>query len=210
MAVITFSACFATSSSSTGGRGGDHSGGALVRLTVGVFKMSDPSNASTPGSDPSPTETDALKLLETDHAAIQTLFDKFENQKERSTPAQLQQLAAEICNEIVVHAQIEEEIFYPAVREACEDCVDLLNQAKIDHSVAKQVIAKIEQCSDADDLAARVNVLAENIAHHVNEEQNELFPKVREAELDLHALGKKLDARKMDLMHAGSGNSRSA
>ena len=141
----------------------------------------------------------ALTLLRTDHENVQELFDRFEKQKEKGTSRQLQELAEQICQELKVHTQIEEEIFYPAVRDNCEDCEDILDEAEVEHASAKQLIAEIEAAGD-DHFAARVTVLGEYVRHHVKEEQNELFPEVRKSEMDLADLGARLEARKAELM----------
>ena len=142
---------------------------------------------------------DALTLLETDHAAVQVMFDRFENQKNSSASLKtLRPLAEEILHALRVHAQIEEEIFYPAVREACDDCADLLDEAEVDHAEVKHLIAAIEQ--DPDSFDDRIHVLAEDVEDHVDEEQHKLFPMVRGTNLDLNALGKQLAMRKKELM----------
>ena len=138
----------------------------------------------------------AITLLKADHTAVQELFDKYE--KTRSDDRKTA-LAKQICNELKVHTQIEEEIFYPAVREAIRD-QDLLDEATVEHASAKELIAQIEGGKPGDDLFdAKVTVLGEYVKHHVKEEQNELFPKVRKTKLDLEALGEQLQARKEEL-----------
>ena len=140
---------------------------------------------------------DALQLLRADHKRVQSLFDDFE--KARS-PDRKKQLAEEICRELTVHAQIEEEVFYPAAREVLRSD-ELLNEAVVEHATAKALIAQIEQGDASDPLVeARVTVLGEYVRHHVKEEHNELFPKVRDTRLDLKALGAALEARKAELL----------
>jgi hypothetical protein len=139
----------------------------------------------------------ALTLLRADHAAVQELFDKYEKTRSEERKAEL---AERICHELTVHAQIEEEIFYPAAREALRK-TDLLDEAEVEHASAKDLIAQIEAGSPGDELFdAKVTVLGEYIKHHVKEEQNELFPKVRTTKLDLQELGAELQARKQELM----------
>ncbi len=139
----------------------------------------------------------AIALLKSDHAAVQELFDKYEKTRSSDRKAAL---AEEICNELTVHAQIEEEIFYPAAREALRD-QDLLDEAQVEHASAKDLIAQIQAGRPGDELFdAKVKVLGEYIKHHVKEEQNELFPKVRKTKLDLQDLGEKLQARKEALV----------
>jgi len=101
-----------------------------------------------------------------------------------------------------VHAQIEEELFYPAARKATKDN-DLLDEATVEHAGAKVLIAEIEAMQPGMPLYdAKITVLGEQIQHHVKEEENELFPKVREAHLDLKALGKQMAERKAELTAA--------
>jgi hypothetical protein len=113
------------------------------------------------------------------------------------------ELAQEICTELKVHAQIEEEIFYPAAREALKE-QDLIDEATVEHASAKDLIAQIEQAQAGDELFdAKVIVLGEYIKHHVKEEHNEIFPKLKKTKLDLKGLGQQLAARKETLMAEG-------
>jgi hemerythrin superfamily protein len=145
--------------------------------------------------------TNALALLREDHQKVQALFDKFG--KTRS-PDRKGALAEEICTELTVHAQIEEEIFYPAAREALRR-QDLVDEATVEHMSAKDLIAQIEGASPGEALFdAKVKVLGEYVKHHVKEEQNELFPQLRKTKLDLDELGERLQSRKQQLM-AGNG-----
>ena len=143
---------------------------------------------------------DALALLRADHQTVQELFDKFE--KTRSDDRKTA-LAEQICNELKVHAQIEEEIFYPAAREAIRE-EDLIDEATVEHQSAKDLIAQIESGKPGEELYdAKVKVLGEYIKHHVKEEQNELFAQVRKTKLDLRELGERLQTRKQELMQGG-------
>ncbi len=139
---------------------------------------------------------DAIALLRADHQLVQELFDKFEKTRAEDRKSAI---AEQICKELTVHAQIEEEIFYPAAREAIRD-EDLLDEATVEHQSAKDLIAQIESASPGEELFdAKVKVLGEYIKHHVREEQNELFPQVRKTKLDLKELGQRLMARKEQL-----------
>lgn len=141
--------------------------------------------------------SDAIALLRADHQLVQGLFDQFE--KTRSDDRK-SKLAQQICQELTVHAQIEEEIFYPAARGVLRD-EDLLDEATVEHQGAKDLIAQIEHSRPGAELFdAKVTVLGEYVKHHVKEEQNEMFPKLRKTKLDLKALGEQLQARKMELM----------
>ena len=123
-------------------------------------------------------------------------YEKTESDKDK------QELASKICRALTVHAQIEEEIFYPAAYDALDDD-DLLDEAEVEHGSAKELIAQIESSSPSEPLFdAKVKVLGEYIDHHVKEEENELFPECRASDMDLKALGEKLRARKEDLLAA--------
>ena len=147
---------------------------------------------------------DACDLLDTDHRNVKKMFKEYEeltNSRSRSATQKKIELARQICMELSVHAQIEEEIFYPALRAALKD-TDLLDEAEVEHQTAKDLIAQIEGESEADDkFDAKVKVLGEYIDHHVKEEKNEIFPKARSArKLDLVAMRDELEARKEELM----------
>jgi hypothetical protein len=140
---------------------------------------------------------DAIKLLKDDHREVKGYFKEYEKLEE---DAEKQALADKICLALTVHAQIEEEIYYPATREAIDDD-DLLDEAEVEHASAKQLIAEIRAMKAGDRLFdAKVTVLGEYIDHHVEEEENEMFPESRESDLDLKALGEQLAARKKELM----------
>src|ERR1700761_6212989 len=143
--------------------------------------------------------TDAIALLEADHREVEGYFDAYKAAKANSDK---KSIAGKICAALRVHAQIEEELFYPAARKATEDN-DLLDEAAVEHAGAKVLIAEIEAMQPGMPLYdAKITVLGEQIQHHVKEEENELFPKVREAHLDLKALGKQMAERKAELTTA--------
>lgn len=145
---------------------------------------------------------DAIKLLKDDHREVKAYFKDYESLED---DAEKQALADKICLALTVHAQIEEEIFYPAAREAIDDD-DLLDEAEVEHASAKQLIAEIQAMRAGDRLFdAKVKVLGEYIEHHVEEEESEMFPESRESELDLKALGTQLAARKEELMAQAGG-----
>jgi hypothetical protein len=152
-------------------------------------------------------EKDACDLLDADHIAVKHLFVEYARLAYASgdgAAADKLAYARKICSELKVHAQIEEEIFYPALREVIDD-TDLLDEAEAEHAEAKAMIARIEQMGAAD--AAMDELVAElnrAIEHHVKEERDELFPKARCADLDLDALGAQLKARQGELMAAGA------
>jgi hemerythrin superfamily protein len=146
-------------------------------------------------------KTDAVALLIADHQEVQELFDSYDDLVEaEAADEEKAALAEEICSMLTVHATIEEEIFYPAARENIDE-QDLLDEAEVEHASAKDLIVQILDMAPGEDLFdAKIKVLGEYIAHHVKEEEDELFPKVKRAKLDLQALGDELAARKQELM----------
>lgn len=144
---------------------------------------------------------DAIKLLTTDHAEVKALFKQYEKLAKAAAPAdEKQALAQQICDMLKVHAQIEEEIFYPAARAVLDE-QDLVDEADVEHASAKELIGQIESGDAEDDhYDAKVKVLGEYIEHHVGEEEKELFPEVRKAGLDVVDVGEQLAARKDELM----------
>jgi len=147
---------------------------------------------------------DACSLLDADHRAVKKLFNEYDElagSKAKNAMQARRDLAERICMELTVHAQIEEEIFYPAVRAAIKE-QDLLEEATVEHASAKDLIAQIQAASGVDEtFDAKVKVLGEYIDHHVKEERNEMFPKARAArKLDLVALREQLQARKEELL----------
>ena len=147
---------------------------------------------------------DACDLLDADHRNVRKMFKDYEElieSRARNSAQSKMDLARQICMELTVHAQIEEEIFYPAVREAINE-TDLLDEAEVEHQSAKELMAQIEAGAEADDMFdAKVKVLGEYVDHHIKEEKNELFVKARAArKLDLIAMRDELEARKEELM----------
>jgi len=159
-----------------------------------------------------PTKTtrapDACTLLDADHRNVKKMFKEYETlmeSKAKSASQKKRDLANQICLELSVHAQIEEEIFYPALRGAIKD-MDLLNEAEVEHGTAKELIAQIESGDVEDEMFdAKVTVLGEYIDHHVKEERNEIFVKARASKLDLVGMRAQLEARKEELMSEMTG-----
>ena len=149
-------------------------------------------------------EKDACDLLDADHRNVKKMFKAYEELMEsrgRTVAQKKKDLALQICHELTVHATIEEEIFYPALRAALKD-TDMLAEAEVEHQTAKDLIAQIEGMGDTDEtFDAKVTVLGEYIDHHVKEERGEIFPKARASrKLDLVAMRDELAARKEELM----------
>ena len=155
----------------------------------------------------SSSSQDALAKLKSDHGAVKEMFDQYEKTKDTMSSEGKSALVDKIIGELVVHTQIEEEIFYPAVRAiGDEDLDELLDEAEVEHGGAKELIAQLEDESPDEPLYdAKVTVLGEYIKHHAGEEEDEMFPKVRKAkELDLDELGDQMRER-ADLLKSELG-----
>jgi len=137
-------------------------------------------------------------MLTQDHAEVRKMFKQFEKLEE-GDKAEKSELVRRICAALSVHAQIEEEILYPALRDAI-DAKDLLDEAEVEHASAKDLIAQLDGMRPGDALYdAKVTVLGEYVDHHIKEEEKEMFPKMRKAKLDLEELGEQIGARKQQL-----------
>lgn len=151
----------------------------------------------TPKSDQLVKAQDATTLLRADHKLVSDLFEEYE--KTRST-SKKKDIVARICTELSVHAQVEEEIFYPAVKGALKD-KELVPEATVEHATVKDLIAQVEgQEPDGEMFDARIKVLSEYVKHHVKEEQTEMFPKAKDSKLDMMELGAQIAMRKEELM----------
>jgi hemerythrin superfamily protein len=139
---------------------------------------------------------DAIELLKADHKKVLKMFKDYEKQKDSASAADKSDLATSICLEITVHSMLEEEIFYPAARNAIDDD-DLMDEAAVEHAGAKDLIDQLQEMEPDDDLYdAKVTVLGEEIRHHVEEEEKEMFPKVKKARVDIDQLGRQMSKRK--------------
>lgn len=149
---------------------------------------------------PELVDKDACDLLDADHVAVKHLFVEYARLAVAGDPAgERRALALKICNELTVHAQIEEEVFYPALREV-PGAAELLDEAEAEHQQAKEMVARIEAMRRADAaMDDLVSQLAGAIEHHVKEERTQLFPKARASSLDLDALGRELRERQQQL-----------
>jgi len=152
-----------------------------------------------PTTKATPVHKEATAMLRADHKLVSELFEQYE--KSRS-PAKKKELVTQICKELTVHAQVEEEIFYPAVKAALKDH-ELIPEASVEHATLKDLIAQVEGLEpDGEMFDAKIKVMSEYVKHHVKEEQNEIFPKARATQLDMTELGAQISARKQELMAA--------
>lgn len=143
----------------------------------------------------------AIELLKSDHEQVLQLFSEFEQiENEEEDEDNKRDLVEQACALLTIHAQIEEELFYPALRDVLDE-QNLLDEAQVEHDMAKQLIAELESMEPDEDLYdAKFTVLGEYVTHHIEEEQKELFPMAKKAQLDLDALGADLLDRKRELM----------
>jgi hemerythrin superfamily protein len=141
---------------------------------------------------------DAAKLLAEDHRKVEKLFEEFKKLTSGDAE-QKEDLVRMACAELKIHAMLEEEIFYPAVREKLNE-TSLIDEAQVEHTVVKQLIGELEEMTPDQELYdAKFTVLGEYVQHHVAEEENKIFPQVKKAKVDMHALGKKIRQRKQEL-----------
>jgi hypothetical protein len=151
------------------------------------------------------TKLDAIALLKADHRKVEELFEKYEAAKSADKK---KALALEICTELTVHATIEEEIFYPACKDAV--AADQMDEAYVEHDGAKVMIAELMGSSpEANFYDAKMKVLSEEIKHHVKEEERPaegIFAQAREAGIDMEDLGDRLAARKEELLKQFQAN----
>lgn len=152
---------------------------------------------SAKATSPLPPPKDAIALLKADHEAVNQLFAEYEGTR---SVANKKALVAKICTALSVHVQIEEEIFYPAVKAALKDKL-LVPEAMVEHAGVKNLIAQLEVAEpDGEVYDAKVKVLGEYVKHHVQDEQAEMFPQAQATSLDLNELGARMAARRQELI----------
>lgn len=148
-------------------------------------------------SDKTTKAGDATTLLRADHKLVSGLFADYG--KARSSTKK-KEIVARICAELSVHARVEEEIFYPAVKLALND-KELIPEATVEHATLEGLIAQVEGVEpDGEMFDAKIKVMCEYVEHHVKEEQNEMFPKAKAAKLDMVELGARMAERKAELL----------
>lgn len=153
--------------------------------------------ANTPDKQKSEKIVEATALLRADHKLVDSLFKEYED---TNSTAKKKQIVAKICTELSVHAQVEEEIFYPAVKKALKDKI-LVPEATVEHATLKDLLAQVEgEEPDGEMFDAKIKVLSEYVKHHVKEEQDEMFPQAKASNLDLMKLGAEIGQRKMELL----------
>ena len=155
-------------------------------------------NDTSASNSKSNGKQEATALLKADHKLVEQLFDDYEQTNSKS---QKKQLVEQICKELSIHAQVEEEIFYPAVQKALKDH-ELVPEAIVEHSTLKDLIAAVKGVEpDGDMYDAKIKVMCEYVKHHVKEEENEMFVEAKSTGLDMVKLGALMDARKTQLVN---------
>lgn len=145
------------------------------------------------------TPTDAITLLKADHRKVEELFEEFDKARRSDRKAAI---VEQICTELKIHTVIEEEIFYPAVKPKIDPAI--VDEGVVEHDGAKVLINDLERADPKDDYYdAKVKVLSEEIKHHVAEEERwitGMFAQSRRTDIDMEALGARLQARKDELL----------
>jgi hemerythrin superfamily protein len=175
--------------------------------------------ASKNGSGAGSAPQDAIAMLTADHKRVRKLFSEFKRLHAQSRDEAKSALVEQVCNELTIHAELEQEILYPAVRKAIKDS-DLMDEALVEHAEARNLIAQLQDMDPQHELYdAKVTVLAEQIEHHLREEEGRMFPQVKKAKLDTAYLGLQMRRHKAALMkgmgiadwaNEGAGTERSA
>jgi len=141
----------------------------------------------------------AIEMLKEDHAKVQKAFKEFEKMDREDTET-MKRLVQTVCEDLKVHTSLEEEIFYPAVREAIED-EDIMNEAAVEHETAKMLIDQLENMGPDDpNYHATFTVLGEYVKHHIKEEEDEMFPQAKKTDLDFEDLAQRMKERKQELV----------
>ncbi|HEX7228235.1 MAG TPA: hemerythrin domain-containing protein [Candidatus Binatia bacterium] len=149
----------------------------------------------------------ATQMIRQDHKKVEGLFKKFQQTKGAQAKRRLAETA---MAELEVHAALEEEIFYPAVKKEVDDG-SMVQEALEEHQTVKQLISELKGMDEADeDFESQFSQLVENVQHHVEEEENEMLPKVEESELDLNSLGQQMSQRKQEMQNSGRATKKAS
>ena len=150
----------------------------------------------------------ATQMIRQDHKKVEGLFKKFEQTQGSQAK---RRLAENAMAELEVHAALEEEIFYPAVKKEVDDGSSMVQEAIEEHQTVKQLISKLKGMEEADEeFESQFSQLMENVQHHVEEEESEMLPKVEESELDLNSLGQQMAQRKQQMQNGGRATKKAS
>jgi hemerythrin superfamily protein len=143
-----------------------------------------------------PLSTEATSILRADQKFVIGLFQAY---PKISSAAKKKELVSIICQELAIHAQLEEEIFYPAIKKSLK-AKTLITEAAVEHETLKYLIAQVQgKEPDGELYDARVKLLGEYVARHAKQEQNEIFPRARQTKVDMISLGEQLVKRRQEL-----------
>ena len=178
----------------------------MARINTGSSAAAQSRARSKSTASKTKRSSDALSLLAEDHKRVQKLFKQFDKTDREDADA-MRELVEEACTELEMHAALEEELFYPALRDAVdEEHMEMLDEAQVEHDSAKQLIAQLRDLQAGDAMyAATFKVLSEYVMHHVGEEEGEIFKQAKKADIDLEALGEQLQARRSEMQGMLSG-----
>lgn len=144
---------------------------------------------------------DAVDLLKQDHRKVEALFDEFKSADDKRTRTRV---ARQICEELDTHAKIEEKIFYPKAKKDAKDAEDEVNEGIVEHEGIKRLVKMLSEMTASDEyFDSRMKVLEEYVKHHVKEEESSMFPKIEDSDIDLDALGERLQDAK-DKLQGGT------
>jgi hemerythrin superfamily protein len=150
----------------------------------------------------------ATQMIRQDHKKVEGLFKKFAQTQGSQAK---RRLAENAMAELEVHAALEEEIFYPAVKNEVDDGSSMVQEAIEEHQTVKQLISELKGMQEADEeFESQFSQLMENVQHHVEEEESEMLPKVEESELDLNSLGQKMSQRKQEMQNGGRATKKAS
>lgn len=150
----------------------------------------------------------ATQMIRQDHKKVEGLFKKFEQTQGSQAK---RRLAENAMAELEVHAALEEEIFYPAVKNEVDDGSSMVQEAIEEHQTVKQLISELKRMEEADqEFESQFSQLMENVQHHVEEEESEMLPKVEESELDLNSLGQQMSQRKQEMQNGGRATKKAS
>lgn len=150
----------------------------------------------------------ATQMIRQDHKKVEGLFKKFEQTQGSQAK---RRLAENAMAELEVHAALEEEIFYPAVKKEVDDGSSMVQEAIEEHQTVKQLISELKGMQEAnEEFESQFSQLMENVQHHVEEEESEMLPKVEESQLDLNSLGQQMAQRKQQMQNRGRATKKAS
>jgi hemerythrin superfamily protein len=143
---------------------------------------------------------EVIDMLKDDHKRVLKAFREFEKLDPHKDPERCQSLVTQTCNELRLHAELEEQCFYPAARHGVRE-EDLIEEAEVEHAAAKRLLEELEKMGPDDEkFSATFKVLGEYVKHHIGEEEHEIFPQLSRAKLDWQKLQEDMMEQRKTLM----------